>query len=226
MAYETILLDFDHTLFDFDASEAEAFELTLRTQGVTDPMRHFSKYKEINRELWAEVERGEILPDAVRERRFTLLREAVGIDGDVAQMADDFTAGLATFGDLFPGSIEVLEKLEPRATLALISNGLSEVKRPHIARFGFERFFDAIVISVEVGVAKPHPEIFDITFDMLGNPPKESALMVGDSLTSDIKGGADYGIATCWYNPNGTTAGPNDQITYEIKSLQELLNLI
>ena len=120
----------------------------------------------------------------------------------------------------------VLELLQPRVALALISNGLSEVKRPQIERFGFDRIFDAIVISAEVGAAKPSREIFDIAFDLLGKPPKESALMVGDSLTSDIKGGADYGIATCWYNPNGEVAGPDDRITHEIASLKELLDLV
>jgi len=226
MPYETIFIDFDHTLFDFDSSEVEAFEQTLRNQGIDDPMRYFPVYKEINRELWAGVERGEILPDAVRVRRFALLSDATRLEVDVNRMATDFTSGLAQYGDLYPGSIEVLEKLEPRVALALITNGLSEVKRPHIARFGFERFFDAIVISVEVGVAKPQPEIFDVAFEMLGNPPLDTALIVGDSLTSDIKGGADYGIATCWYNPHGRRPGPDDRITHEIKSLEELLDLV
>ncbi len=226
MAYTTILLDFDSTLLDFAASERKAFAVTLRNQGVSNPMEHFPIYKQINRGLWKQVEQSEIPPDAVRERRFELLVRQLGCDGDVAQMAEDYIAGLATFGDLYPGTIEVLEKLEPLATLALLSNGLSEVKRPQIARFGFERFFDAIVISAEVGVAKPHPEVFDITFDMLGNPPKETALMVGDSLASDIKGGANYGIATCWYNPDGKQPGPDAAITHEIKTLEELLDLI
>jgi HAD superfamily hydrolase (TIGR01549 family) len=141
-------------------------------------------------------------------------------------MADDFIYGFATFGDLYPGAWDVLEQLSERATLALVSNGLSEVQRPRIARLGVERLFDAIVISSEVGTTKPGTEIFDIVFGQLGSPPKETALMVGDSLTSDIKGGANYGIDTCWYNPHGKTAGPNDRITHEIRKLEELLDLV
>ncbi|MGA9595929.1 MAG: YjjG family noncanonical pyrimidine nucleotidase [Acidimicrobiia bacterium] len=226
MAYTTILLDFDHTLLDFAASEREAFAVTLRNQGIGDPMEAFGVYQRINRGLWKQVEQGEIPPDAVRERRFELLLRQLGCDGDVAQMAEDYIAGLAAFGDLYPGTIEVLEKLEPMVRLALLSNGLSEVKRPQIARFGFEQIFDAIVISAEVGVAKPDNAIFDIAFNMLGNPPKETALMVGDSLSSDIKGGADYGIATCWYNPGGKQPGPDDHITHEIKALEDLLDYV
>jgi 2-haloacid dehalogenase len=226
MSYATILLDFDHTLLDFDASETEAFAVTLRNQGIEDAKRFFPVYQRVNRGLWAQVERGEIPPEAVQERRFEFLADELGIDVDVAEMANDFIGGLASFGELYPGVAEVLELLQPRVALALISNGLSEVKRPQIERFGFDRIFDAIVISAEVGAAKPSREIFDIAFDLLGKPPKESALMVGDSLTSDIKGGADYGIATCWYNPNGEVAGPDDRITHEIASLKELLDLV
>ena len=84
---------------------------------------------------------------------------------------------------------------------------------------------DAVVVSGEEGVTKPSPGIFDIIFERLGNPPRDGSMIVGDSLSSDMKGGANYGIATCWYNPNGNVAGPEDKITYEIKSLRELLRI-
>ena len=226
MRYSTVLLDFDHTLLDSDTSEIEAYTLTLRNQGVVEPMRHFDTYKRINMGLWAAAERGEILPKDIKARRFELLMDELGRDGDINQMAEDFVVGFASFGDLYPGALELLEELAPRVTLALISNGLSEVQRPRIARLGIEQYFDAIVISAEVGTTKPGRRIFDITFDMLGNPPKDSAVIVGDRLSSDIRGGANYGIATCWYNPNGHTAGPDDVVTHEIKSLAEVLTLI
>ena len=226
MTYTTVLLDFDHTLLDTDTSEVEAYTLTLRNQGVTDPMVHFPLYKEINLGLWAAVERGELLPTDVRAERFRRLIDALDAEADVEQMADDFVVGFATHGDLYPGARDVLDELSSRASLALISNGLSEVQRPRIARLDIEHYFDAIVISAEVKTTKPGSRIFDITFEQLGNPPKETVLMVGDSLSSDIKGGADYGIATCWYNPNGLTACPDDRITHEIKSLRELLALV
>jgi 2-haloacid dehalogenase len=226
VTYSTVLLDNDHTLVDSDTSELEAFSLALRNQGIDEPMPHFETYRRINLGLWHQVERGEMKPDDVRERRFEMLLEELGAAGDVTQMADDFIYGFATFGDLYPGTWEVLEQLSERVTLALVSNGLSEVQRPRIARLGIEHFFDAIVISSEVGTTKPGTEIFDIVFEQLGNPRKDTALMVGDSLTSDIKGGANYGIDTCWYNPNGKTAGRNDRITHEIRKLEELLDLV
>ncbi len=224
--YSTILLDFDHTLLDSDTSEIEAYKLTLRNQGVADPMQHFDTYKRINMGLWEAAERGEILPKDVKARRFELLMETLGREGDIDQMAEDFVVGFASYGDLYPDAIDLLESLNGRVALALISNGLSEVQRPRIERLGIERYFDAIVISAEVGTTKPGKKIFDIAFGMLGNPPKDSAVIVGDRLSSDIRGGANYGIATCWYNPNGDTAGPDDIVTHEIKSLDEVLALI
>ena len=222
MTYSTFLLDLDHTLLDSDTSEIEAYTRTLRNQGISNPMVHFPTYKTINLGLWAAVERGDMLPGDIRAKRFELLLDELGIAGDPDVMADDFVAGFAAFGDLYPESRGVLDELAAVASLALITNGLSEVQRPRIDRLGIEKYFDAIVISAEVGVTKPGPRIFDLAFDRLGNPPKGTAVMVGDSLSSDIRGGADYGIATCWYNPNGKVAGPDDVITHEIKTLGEL----
>lgn len=226
MTYTTILLDNDHTLVDSDTSEVEAFCLAMRNQGIADPMTHFETYKRINMGLWRQAELGEIQPDDIRELRFQLLLERLGVAGDTATMADDFIWGFANYGDLYPGVWEVLEQLSERVQLGLLSNGLSEVQRPRIDRLGMGHFFDAIVISSEVGTTKPGTAIFDIIFERLGNPPKESALMVGDSLTSDIKGGTNYGIDTCWYNPDGKASGPDDQITHEIRKLEELLDLV
>ncbi len=226
MTYTTVLLDFDHTLLDSDTSEIEAYTLALRNQGVADPMAHFATYKRINLALWAAVERGELLPKDVKSKRFELLMGELGLSADIEQMAHDFVVGFATYGDLYPGAVALLEDLADRVRLCLITNGLSEVQRPRIERLGIEKYFDATVVSAEVGVTKPGGAIFDIAFERLGNPAKGDVLMVGDSLSSDIKGGADYGIDTCWYNPNGKTAGPEDRITYEIKALADLLDLV
>ena len=110
--------------------------------------------------------------------------------------------------------------------MALVTNGLSEVQRARVDRLGIGEYFDAIVISAEVGVAKPGTEIFDIVFEALNFPSKESAVMVGDSLSSDMQGGTNYGIATCWYNPNGQSVQRADQLAHEIEDLTELLGVV
>ncbi|MCP4304892.1 MAG: noncanonical pyrimidine nucleotidase, YjjG family [bacterium] len=225
MTYTTLLLDFDHTLLDSDASEIAAYETTLRKHGISNAADHFAAYKVVNRSLWAAVERGEILPGEVKVRRFELFADELGIDIDTVAMGVDFVEAFALCGDLFPTARDVLEQLAERASLAMVTNGLSEVQRTRIDRLDIEQYFDAIVISAEVGFTKPGPEIFDVTFELLGYPAKTSTVMIGDSLSSDIRGGANYGLATCWYNPTGMTASPDVQITHEVSSLTELIAL-
>ena len=225
MKYETLLFDFDHTLFDSNASEAAAFTNTLRTFGVEDPTAHFDTYTAINSALWTAVELHQITPDQVRLLRFEQLVEAIGLAADPLAMAEVFVDGMSTHGELFPEARAVLEHLAGTARLAMITNAMSDVQRARIARLGIAHYFDAIVISSEVGAAKPGIAIFDIAFARLNQPEKTTTLMIGDSLSSDMLGGATYGIATCWYNPHGKTARPTDVITHEISSLTELVSI-
>lgn len=226
MYYSTFLIDLDHTLFDSDTSEKAAFAQTMKTAGVADPSEYSHTYHRINMELWASVERGETTPQQVRTIRFERLVAEIKLDADPLEMAENFVNGLGANGELYRGARDLLEQLNERASLALVTNGLSEVQRARIARLNIDQYFDAIVISAEIGKAKPGTAIFDHTFDLLGYPEKESALMVGDSLSSDIRGGTNYGISTCWYNPNSKTAMPDNEITHEINALEKLLRFL
>jgi 2-haloacid dehalogenase len=226
MTYSTFLLDLDHTLLDSDASEAQAFRQTLLAAGIPDPENHVAAYRTINLDLWAAVERGEILPQQLKTRRFERLAIQQGFDVDAPQMANDFVAGLGANGDLYKGARDVLQQLSEQASLALLTNGLSEVQRARIERLDLEKYFDAIIISAEVSTAKPGTKIYDLTFEALGNPKKGMSLMVGDSLSSDIRGGTNYAIDTCWYNPKAKAKESTDQVTHEIRDLSELLSFV
>jgi 2-haloacid dehalogenase len=226
LRYRTLLFDLDSTLFDATTSEDAAFDETLRLAGVDDPPVYRDLYNEINGALWAAVERGELTPLVVRNLRFEQLVERAGLEADPQLLADTFVAGMGKYGGLYDGAREVLQALSGRVPLALVTNGLSEVQRTRVERLDLTPLFDAIVISSEVGVAKPSPGFFDIAFERLGWPAKDSALMVGDSLTSDMRGGYDYGMATCWYNPTGKTNDQDDIVTHEISDLEELIALV
>ncbi len=225
MRYTTLLFDLDHTLFDFDASEDAAFTATLASAGVASPNGHRRIFTDINLALWADVERGILTPNQVRTLRFEQLIEQTDIDADPVAMADDYVRGLGANGDLFPGARAVLDELSPQATLALVSNGIGEVQRARISRLGLDRYFEAIVISGEVGTAKPGAGIFDIVFERLGSPDRATALMIGDSLSSDITGGINYGIDTCWYTPGGTRDA-SANATYRVTSLDQIPPII
>jgi YjjG family noncanonical pyrimidine nucleotidase len=226
MRYTTFFLDLDHTLFDSDTSELAAFAQAMTAAGVADAAQYFAPYKKINLELWAAVERGEISPHGVRTQRFERLVSDLHLEADAQQLADDFVAGLGAHGELYEGAFEVIDRLSSQASLALVTNGLGEVQRARVERLGIGEFFDAIVISAEVGAAKPGTEIFDIVFEALGAPRKESALMVGDSLSSDMQGGTNFGIATCWYNPKRQALRRDDLVSHEIHELRELLGFV
>ncbi|MEM7275786.1 MAG: YjjG family noncanonical pyrimidine nucleotidase [Actinomycetota bacterium] len=230
MRYRTVLLDLDHTLLDSDGSEAAAFAATARSVGLTPTEEVFDRYRTINRGLWAEVERGGVTPVEVRTRRFELFTADLGLaDADPEAMADTFATGLGANGELYPGALAALEGLADVTTLGLVTNGLVEVQEARIERLGLGRFFRSVIISAGVGVAKPAPEIFDLVLDALEVTDRSSTVMVGDSLTSDIQGGHNAGIATCLYDPDGRAgdrAALQPRPTHVIGSLDALVPLV
>jgi len=225
MRYTTLLFDLDHTLIDGHESETAAFDYTLRRAGAANPADYLAVYTRINLALWAAVERGEITPNDVRFERFAQLIAATGLKADAGGMGDDFVYGMGANGSLYPGTVDVLEALAEVATLALVTNGIGEVQRARLARLDLDRYFDAIVISGEVGVAKPGSEIYDLVFEELGEPERASTLMIGDSLSSDMAGGISYGIGTCWYAAHSDAATPED-VDHRITSLDELIPIV
>lgn len=218
MRYTTLLFDLDHTLFDSEASAAAAFDDTLRSAGVGDPSDYYEAFNEINIVLWAKVETGELTPNDVRHMRFQQLIEATNLPSDAVALGDRYVRGLGDHGDLYPGAREVIDALADIATLALITNGIGDVQRSRIERLAIDHQFDAVTISGEVGHAKPGTRIFDIVFEQLGGPAKISTLMIGDNLSSDIQGGVNFGIDTCWYNPERRSAN-GVPVTHEIIDL-------
>lgn len=226
MPYSALLFDLDHTLLDSDASEALAFQRALGDAGVADPDQHLPAYLAINRALWARVERGEITPGYLRVERFAQLVAATGIAAAPEALADAFAYGLGAYGELYPGAVPLLEALisDPRRSLAIVTNGLSEVVRARVARLGLARYFRVIAVSSELGVSKPDPAIIHHTLDALG-AGAPAAVIIGDSLSSDMRGGRNAGIATCWYNPHRRAATP-ELIDHDIADHAALLPLV
>lgn len=221
MTYRTILLDLDHTLLDSDTSEAMAFSQTLASAGLDVSEDHFPVYDEINKGLWAAVERGETSPNAVKVRRWELFAREVGASVDAEALAFSFVEALGEHGELFEGALELLEVLAARATLGLVTNGLSSVQRARIERLRLGAYFSSIAISGELGVAKPDIAFLDIVFAELGQPDRATTVIVGDSLTSDMAAGHNYGISTCWYNPHGKSS-PDPPPTHVANSFDDV----
>jgi YjjG family noncanonical pyrimidine nucleotidase len=226
MKYQWLLLDADGTLFDYDRAEAVALERTFEQMGHEFQPGYAAAYRRINAGVWLAFERGETTQARLRTERFDRLFEAIGVKLDSERFSTHYLRNLAGGAYLLDGAEETIKALQGRVGLALITNGLADVQRPRLARSAIGQYFSALVISEEVGVAKPDPAIFEIAFERMGQPRKERVLIVGDSLTSDIQGGNGFGIDTCWFNPRQEPPRADLLARYEIGHLGELLGLL
>jgi 2-haloacid dehalogenase len=222
--YTWLLFDADDTLFDYPRAEANALQWTLERSGLAFRPEFFEIYARYNQQVWKEFERGEVTSQALRTKRFELFFDHIGATLDPQAVSPLYLQNLALGTDLLPGAEEVIRAVKGRYHLALVTNGLSDVQRPRLEHSVLRDCFEKVFISEELGAAKPTREYFDAVFAGIGHPPRESVLIIGDSLTSDMQGGVDYGIATCWYNPNGKTT--ELAVTYVIKELLELNKIL
>jgi len=221
--YKWLLFDADGTLFDFDRVEERALLNTFAALGHECDARCAQIYRRIDRDIWIDFENGKISQEILRTKRFELLFQAMGIDCDPVEFSRKYLAELALGTDLIDGAEDLLRSLYGRVGLILITNGLADVQRPRFARSSVMQYFSDVVISEEVGVAKPDPKIFDVAFAKMGFPKRDDVMIVGDSLTSDMRGGNSYGIDTCWFNPGARPHEDGIKVTYEISVLRDLL---
>lgn len=223
---KTIFFDLDDTLLDFARTETEALSQALRESGVEPTAALLERYHVINARQWELLEEGVLTREQVLLRRFELLFEEYGVDGDPGEVCRRYETGLARGRWIIPGARELLETLMPRYDLYLVSNGTASVQHSRLESTGFHRYFRALFISQEVGYDKPRREFFDRCFAAIPGFCREEAIIVGDSLTSDIRGGINAGIRTCWYNPHGKAARPDIQPDFQFSRLEQLPALL
>ncbi len=201
MAYTHLFFDADGTLFDFNTSEKKALEKAVRALCGLWRDEFAPMYHEVTKCTWKELEKKLITLEDLKTLRFERFKDVSGLDFDVAEMSQTYIDFLSLSDDIYPGTIELLEEMSKKYTLVLATNGITAVQRGRIAATGTEKYFKAIVISEEAGVAKPDAAFFQIGAEKTGNPPKENILMIGDSLTSDIQGAVNFGIKSCLIVP-------------------------
>ena len=224
--YRWLLFDADGTLFDYDRAEAQAFLETLTSSHISFDKRYLEEYRRINGVLWQAFEQGSVSQSNLKVERFRQFCQIAEISADPAELSRLYLANLSKGAYLIDGALETVQALAGSYQLAIITNGLKNVQRSRFKLAPITPYFSTIIISEEVGVAKPDPRIFDIAFMQMDNPPKEEVLIIGDSLTSDISGGVAYGIDTCWFNPQGRDRPDGLAIRYEIDDLKQLMSLL
>lgn len=224
MTYQWLLFDADDTLFDYNRAEADALRWTFEQTGAACRPEYLTAYQSYNRQVWAEFECGKVTSLELRTRRFRLLFDKIGSSLDPELVSPIYLRNLSRGVHLLGGALDVIQTLRQRYRLALVTNGLADVQRPRLEGSLLKDAFEQVFISEEIGAAKPDKACFDAIFERIGQPPKEQVLIIGDSLTSDMQGGINYGINTCWYNPAGkSTELP---VIYQIKHLTELLEIL
>lgn len=220
--YELVLIDADNTLFDFNEAEKTALCNTfdffdLPYDGATADI-----YSVINNGLWKEFEQNRIGKEFLKTERFARLNRILNLNVDHINMNDVYMDFLSREAPLIEGAFEVLSKLYGKVKLVIATNGISSVQKGRLANSGISDLIDHMVVSEDTGFQKPMSEYFDYIFKLCGSYNKSKTIIIGDSLTSDIKGGYAAGIKTCWYNPLKLKNDLNIPCDYIISKLSQI----
>ena len=221
-----LFFDLDDTLLDFHKAEAWALRQALRRSGVEPTDAIAARYSEIYQSQWELLEEQKITRQQVLVRRFQLLFQELGVNASCEKTQECYENMLAKGHDFMPGAQELLETLKGKYEMYLISNGTAMVQDARLRDSGMEQYFKGIFISERVGVDKPQKEFFDRSFAAIPVFDPGQAMIIGDSLTSDIRGGNNAGVQTCWYNPKHKPRRADIHVDYEISELMELPKLL
>ena len=222
---EFLFLDLDDTILDFHKAERIAVAKTIRDFGVEPTEEILRLYHRINKWHWEQLELGTLTREQVMVNRFASLFRELGVEPDAGACARDYERNLSIGHYFLPGAEEALEALQRKYRLFLVSNGTAAVQKGRMTSANLYRFFEKVFVSQEIGYNKPSKAYFDACFARIPGFDPGKAVIVGDSLTSDILGGKNAGIATVWVNPGHLPCG-DIRPDREIEALSQLENLL
>lgn len=221
-----VLFDLDDTLFDFHKAEKIALTKTLVHFGIDPTEETLALYSTINAAHWKRLELGEISREEVKVGRYRELFETIGVECDPVKATAYYESMLAIGHYFMPGAPELLEELYRKYRLYIVSNGTAKVQEGRIGSSGITKYMDGIFISQILGANKPDKQFFDICFAEIPDFLLNETVIIGDSLSSDIKGGINAGITTVWFNPKGIENDSDIKPDYTIKELSEVPGLL
>ncbi|WP_075183090.1 pyrimidine 5'-nucleotidase [Pantoea sp. 1.19] len=216
--WDWILFDADETLFHFDAYAG--LQRLFARYDVHFTRADFDAYQAVNQPLWVDYQNGAITALQLQHRRFA--DWAARLDVTPQALNDGFMAAMADICLPLEGAVELLNALKGRVKMGIITNGFTALQQIRLTRTGLIDHFDVLVISEQVGQAKPHPAIFDYALQRMGEPPRARVLMVGDNPDSDVLGGIRAGLGTCWLNRDNRPCPEGIVPDWEVRSLREL----
>ena len=221
-----VLFDLDDTLFDFHKAEKIALTKTLVHFGIDPTEETLALYSTINAAHWKRLELGEISREEVKVGRYRELFKTIGVECDPVKATAYYESMLAIGHYFMPGAPELLEELYRKYRLYIVSNGTAKVQEGRIGSSGIAKYMDGIFISQILGANKPDKQFFDICFAEIPDFSLSETVIIGDTLSSDIKGGINAGITTVWFNPKRIENDNNIKPDYTIKELSEVPGLL
>lgn len=227
--YTTILFDADDTLLDFNKDETQALIKTLQNHGVPTTQENIAVYKEINVGLWKALERGEIDKPTLKKVRFSRFFEKISFETqeDTFAINEEYLGNLGDGGNLLHGAKELIDSLKAQGyDMYIVTNGIEHTQKRRLTKAGILPYFTEIFVSEAVGYQKPRKEYFDYVLSHIKETDKSKVLLIGDSLTSDIKGATDAGIDCIWLRHNAAADYSAYKPDYIIDSITEAENII
>lgn len=224
--YKLILLDADNTIFDYDKAEEFALFESLKHFKIDIDFSVIRKvYQGINSKMWQMLEKGEISKLELRTARFQKLFNEFNLSISASDFSNFYLLKLGEGNFLLDGAEELCKYLSSKYRLVILTNGIKDVQDSRIKSSKINKYIEDVVTSDEVGINKPDKGIFQWTFNKLGFNDKSSTIIIGDSLSSDIQGGINFGIDTCWFNYKKINKPDNIKPTYTVDSLKEIFNI-
>ena len=221
--YDLLLCDADDTLFDFGKAEENAFADACAAMGFEATKELLAIYSVINEALWKLLEQGGITQKVLRVRRFEQFLQQIGKgDLDAQTMSDAFVESLGRQSVPIDGAIEAVARWSRIVPVIIVTNGIAKVQHNRMNGSEVRHYIRGMVISEEVGAAKPDPKMLQVGMEMAGIADKRRVLMLGDSLSSDMAAAANAGIDACWYNRKGSVNAKGLPIRYEITNLDDV----
>ncbi|CAH1851831.1 YjjG family noncanonical pyrimidine nucleotidase [Convivina intestini] len=226
--YKYLIFDLDDTVLDFSGGEAVNIRRIFAGLGLTDDdlTKAIDTYRGINHKLWGQYEMGKIPRNEIFEVRFTKTLKALNLEGSGMDLEAKYYDMILHNYRILPHAKHILNELGRKYTLIAGTNGQAELQRMRLKKTDIERYFDQIYISEEMGSKKPQASFFDQIFQDNPEMTLDNTVMIGDGLYTDVLGGNNYGIATLWINHHGTSTSENIDPTYEVHTLDEIMDIL
>ena len=223
---KVVFIDIDNTLLDFNECAKESIKKSFEKFGLVYNDQVFPTFTRINNGLWLQIEDGSLTRKRLHEIRFNLILEQLGIDFDGILIEKEFKDNLFDCAITVDGALELVQYLSKKYMICTASNAIYDQQVNRLQKVGIYKYISKMFISEKIGYSKPTKEFFDVCFSNLDGVERDQVVMIGDSLSADVKGGKDYGLKTIWYNHNGIKEPNEKDYDYYVNKLLEIKNIL